>query len=159
MHAAIVAAREAFDTGPWPERERADVLRRTGDLIDRDGKDFSRAEALDTGKRMIETEYDMDDVDGCHSGMSVTQEESFGPVLTVETFTDEDEAVRLANDTVCGLAGAVWTQDAGKAQRVANRRIPRNQAHLAEHQSTARTLVPGINSAPTAFRSTDSPRS
>src|SRR5262245_54098067 len=49
-------------------------------------------------------------LDGCHSGMSVTQEESFGPVLTVETFADEDEAVRLANEAV-GLAGAVWSQD------------------------------------------------
>jgi acyl-CoA reductase-like NAD-dependent aldehyde dehydrogenase len=49
--------------------------------------------------------------DGCTSDMSVTQEESLGPVLTIETFTDEDEAVRVANDSVYGLAGAVWFHD------------------------------------------------
>jgi betaine-aldehyde dehydrogenase len=60
-------------------------------------------------------------LDGCDATMSVVREESFGPVLTVERFSTEDEAVRMANDTTYGLAGAVWSGDAGKAQRVAGR--------------------------------------
>ncbi|GGY77946.1 betaine-aldehyde dehydrogenase [Streptomyces olivaceoviridis] len=58
-------------------------------------------------------------LDECTSAMSVVQEESFGPVLTVERFTGEEEAVRLADDTVYGLAGAVWTGDEARAARVA----------------------------------------
>ncbi|MFF5705558.1 aldehyde dehydrogenase family protein [Streptomyces sp. NPDC012794] len=60
-------------------------------------------------------------LDGCHRGMRVVREEVFGPVLTVETFHTEDEAVALANDTEYGLAGAVWTADQGRARRVAGR--------------------------------------
>ncbi len=49
--------------------------------------------------------------------MRIAQEEIFGPVLVVQKFKDESEAIALANDTVYGLAGAVFTQDIAKAHR------------------------------------------
>jgi betaine-aldehyde dehydrogenase len=55
----------------------------------------------------------------CRRDMRVIREETFGPILTVERFGSEDQAVALGNDTDYGLAGAVWTSDSGRAQRVA----------------------------------------
>ncbi|MFF8283705.1 aldehyde dehydrogenase family protein [Streptomyces albus] len=60
-------------------------------------------------------------LDNCHRGMRVVREETFGPILTVETFRTEDEAVTLANDTEYGLAGAVFSGDTARARRVAAR--------------------------------------
>lgn len=60
-------------------------------------------------------------LDGVKRGMFVVEEEAFGPVITVETFTTEEEAIETANDTIYGLAGAVWTSDSGTAHRVSSR--------------------------------------
>jgi len=53
--------------------------------------------------------------------MTIAQEEIFGPVLAIMPYDDEDEAVRIANDSVYGLAGGVWSSDPEHAQRVARR--------------------------------------
>ncbi len=57
--------------------------------------------------------------DDCHGGMRVVQEETFGPILTVERFSEVEDAVRIGNDTTYGLAAAVWTAEARKAEYVA----------------------------------------
>jgi betaine-aldehyde dehydrogenase len=53
--------------------------------------------------------------------MIIAQEEIFGPVLSIIPYDSEDEAVRIANDTVYGLAGGVWSGDPARAERVARR--------------------------------------
>ena len=55
------------------------------------------------------------------NSMAIAQEEIFGPVLSIIPYKDEEEAVRIANDTPYGLAGAVWSKDDAHAQSVARR--------------------------------------
>jgi len=74
-----------------------------------------------TGGRPIDrpgTFYEPTVVTGVRPGSDILREEIFGPVLSIVTFGDEDEAVRIANDTEYGLVGYAYTKDLARGQRL-----------------------------------------
>jgi betaine-aldehyde dehydrogenase len=107
------------ETGPLvSEQHRAKVEAHVADAISEGAKLLTGGSrpsdpALEKGSFYLPTIFDR-----CDRSMRIVQEETFGPILTVERFTTEAEAISLGNDTEYGLAAGVRTSDPARGERV-----------------------------------------
>lgn len=111
---------ESTQSGPLISNEHRDKVEKYVEIGRQEGAKLvlggsrPKQEELQNGSFYLPTIFTE-----CKADMRIVQEEVFGPVLTIETFQTEEEAVTRANDTIYGLAGAVFTNDIAKAENVA----------------------------------------
>jgi aldehyde dehydrogenase (NAD+) len=112
----------ASDAGPIVSEAQLETVERYVALGREEG-----ADVLAGGERAIVESHDggyyyrPTILGGVDNSMRVAQEEIFGPVLAVIPFEDDDEAARLANESIYGLAGGIWSGDNGRAIKLAER--------------------------------------
>ncbi len=109
----------ASETGPLvSEQHRAKVEAHVADAIS-EGAKLVTGGTRPTGAALADGSFYLPTIfDQCDRSMRIVREETFGPILTVERFTDEAEAIRLGNDTEYGLAAGVRTSDPARGERV-----------------------------------------
>ncbi len=100
------------------ERQRSIVEEHVSDAVQRG------ATVLTGGRRGAKAEgyfYEPTVLTGVDHSMTIMRDETFGPVLPVMTFQTDDEAIKLANDSVFGLTASVWTTNIARGRRLAER--------------------------------------